>query len=389
MRPINDRRMTDQSDDQDDLTAGIFGDFEYVRPQTQPKKFKPWHKPRKQFVRREQWSALLRRLYEKREPRDPLRYLGLPGTDLLDLRYLHEQLCRASERPLRFLGFNMEAQAGNSAYVQLSVSLDEVRRLPHVDAQSEVIPDDFRRISDRDSIAWSRTRRLGPFDVVNIDLCDGLASDPPQTDGSIYEALAQLTALQARNPDPWLLLVTTRIGRGMFDADAEQRLVDIFHENVASCEGFVEACEQLLESDVRSIDPATCSEADLINLMTVAVGKWLSALVQAHGPSRVELASTHGYRIDPDAVREDLVSLAFRFNPVVAASPDALSPTAPASVDECATAKGILKRSARRLDVDTILEQQPEVLEELIGETERLLADARYEVAGYRPWLES
>ena len=341
--------MTDQSDDQDDLTAGIFGDIKYLPTQTEPKEFKPWHKPRKQFVRREQLSALLRRLYEQREQGDPLRYLGLPGTDLLDLRYLHEKLCRANDRPLRFLGFNTEAQPGNSAYVQLSVSLDEVRRLPNVDAQSEVLHDDFRRIGNPNSIAWSRTRRLGPFDVVNIDLCDGLASDPPQNDGSIYEALAQLMALQARNPNPWLLLVTTRIGHGMFDADAEKRLIGLFRENVANCEGFAEACEHLLESDVESIDPATCSEADLLNLMTAAIGKWLSALVQAHGPSRVGLASTHGYRVDPIATWEDLVSLALRFEPVIAASPDPLSPTAPASVDECATAKAILRRSVHRL----------------------------------------
>ena len=381
--------MTDSPDDQDDLTAGIFGDFEYVRPQTEPKEFKPWHKPRKQFVRREQWSALLRRLYEKREPGDALRYLGLPGTDLIDLRYLHEKLCLANDRPMRFLGFNTEAQPGNSAHVQLSVSLDEVRRLPHVDTQSDVIPDDFRRIGNPNSIAWSRTRQLGPFDVVNIDLCDGLASDPPRRDGSIYKALAQLMALQARNPNPWLLLVTTRIGRGVFDADAEERLITLFQENVDSCEGFAEAWEQLLESDVKSIDPATCNEADLLNLMTVAIGKWLSALVQAHGPSRVELASAHGYRIDPVAASEDLVSLALRFEPVITASRDALSPTAPALEDECATAKAILRRSARRRDVDTILEQQPDLHEELIGESERLLAEARYEVAGFREWLTS
>ncbi len=379
--------MTDQPDVQDDFASGIFGDSEYVLPQAEPKQFKPWHKPRKQFVRREQLSALLLRLYEKRESRDPLRYLGLPGTDLIDLRYLHERLCRANDRPLRFLGFNTEAQPGNPAHVQLSVSLDEVRRLPNVDTQSEVIHDDFRRIGNPNSIAWSRTLQHGPFDVVNIDLCDGLASDPPQEDQSVYNALARLMALQARNPNPWLLLVSTRIGHGMFDADAEERLMNLFHKNVNTCEGFAEACEQLLESDVKLIDPTTCSEADLLNLMTVAIGKWLSALVKVHAPSRVELASTHGYRVDPVAAREDLVSLALRVEPVIVASPDALSPTAPALEDECTTAKAILKRSASRLDVDTILEQQPDVYEELIGETERLLADARYEVAGYRPWL--
>ena len=381
--------MTEQFDDQEDLTEGIFGDFEYVRPQTEPKEFKPWHKPRKQFVRREQWSALLQRLYSRREPEDPLRYLGLPGTDLIDLRYLHEQLCRANDRPLRFLGFNTEAQPGSPAHVQLMVSLDEVRRLPNVDTQSDVIHDDFRRIGNPDSVAWFRTLELGPFDVINIDLCDGLASDPPQNAESVYKALDQLMALQGRNPKPWLLLVTTRIGRGMFDADAEERLMSRFYGNVDDCEGFAEACEQLLESNVKSIDPATCSEADLLNLMTVAISKWLSVLVQTHGRSRVELASTHGYRIDPIAVREDLVSLALRVEPTIAASPDSLSPTAPTPEVECTTAMAILKRSAHRLDVDSILEQQWDVREGLVGETEQLLADARYDWAGYRPWLTS
>ena len=381
--------MTYQSDNQDDLSAEIFGDIEYVRRQPELKEFKPWHKPRKQFVRRKQWSALLRRLYDNRGPGAPLRYLGLPGTDLIDLRYLYEQLCSDNGRTLSFLGFNTEAQRGSPAHVELNISLDEVRRLPNVDEQSAVLPDDFRLVGNENSIAWFRTQQLGPFDVVNIDLCDGIASDPPQNDGSIYSALAQLMTLQAKNSNPWLLLITTRIGRGMFDADAEQRIISHFRENVANCEGFAEACEQILESNVESIDPKTCSEADLLILMTVAIGKWLSKLVQSQATSQVELASTHGYRVNPVAAQEDLVSLALRFEPVFAASPDALTPTAPAPIDECAIAKAILRRSDSRLDVDNILDQQPELLEELISEMERLLTHARYEVAGYRPWLSS
>ena len=380
--------MTDQFDDQENLTTRIFGGIEFAQPRTPPKEFKPWHKPRKQFVRREQWSALLRRLYENRGPGDPLRYLGLPGTDLIDLRYLHEQLCSDNNRPLCFLGFNTEAQHGSLGHVELNVSLDEVRRLPNVDEQSEVLPDDFRLVGKANSIAWSRTRRLGPFDVVNIDLCDGLASDPPHNDGSIYDALAQLMTLQARNSNPWLLLITTRIGRGMFDADAEQRLIGHFHDNVAHCEGFAEECKQLLESDVESVDPATCSEADLLNLMIVAIGKWLSKLVQYQAPTRVELPSIQGYRVDPVAAQEDLVSLALRFEPVFVAPVDALSPTAsPPVVDECAIAKAILRRSNHRLNVDNILEQKPDLLKELIGEMERLLTDARYDPEAYRRWL--
>ena len=381
--------MTYQSPDGDDLASGIFGDIEYAPTQPAPKTFKPWHKPRKQYVRREQLLAQLRRLYRHRQRDEPLRYLGLPGTDLIDLRYLHDKLCSDEGRTLRFLGFSTEAQPGSPAHVELSLSLDEVRRLSNVDPQSAVIHDDFRRIGDEASIAWSRARSLGPFDVVNIDLCDGLASDPPHSDGAIYDAFARLVALQAHKPEPWLLLISTRIGQGMFDADAEQRLLDIFRENVMNCDGFVEACQEHLNLDAASVDPTACSEIELLNLMIVAVGKWLSALVQAQHPSRVDLASTHAYRIEPAAGCEDLVSLALRFEPIIAASPDALSPAAPPRPDECATARHILERSAKRRDVDDILRRDPRLHEELVLETEQLLAKARYPVPDYRDWLQA
>ena len=375
--------MTFQSPDEDDLAAGIFGDIEYAPTQPAPKTFKPWHRPRKQYVRREQLLALLRRLYQHRQPNKPLRYLGLPGTDLIDLRYIHDKLCSDEGRTLRFLGFSTEAQPGSPAHVELSLSLDEVRRLANVDPQSEVIHDDFRRIGDEASIAWSRARSLGPFDVVNIDLCDGLASDPPHSDGAIYGAFSQLAALQTHNTEPWLLLVSTRIGQGMFDADAEQRLLTIIHENVTNCEGFVDACKEHLSLDAASVDPTACSETELLNLMIVAIGKWLSALVQVQRSSRVNLASTHAYRIEPTASCEDLVSLALRFEPTFDTSPDALSPAAPPSQDECAIAIHILKRSAERRDVDDILRRDPRLHEELVQETKQLLTAARYDVTDY------
>ena len=380
--------MSDPSGDQDDLASGIFPDVEYSPTQPELKEFKPWHKQRKQFVRRKQLSKLLQRLYRQREPSDPLRYLGLPGTDLIDLRYLHNELCSADKRPLRFLGFNTEAHPGSPAHIELSISLDEVRRLPDVDPLSEVLHDDFRQVGNDESIAWSRVQRLGPYDAINIDLCDGLASDPPQNDASIYRALSHVMALQARNHTPWLLFISTRIGRGEFDADAEQILVGWFRKNVSECEGFAEACGRILQSEASSIDPATCSQADLLHLMTVAIGKWLSAMMQVQGTSRLELASVHGYQVNPDSPCEDLVSLALRFQPVIQGSPDPLSPAPPDPLDECEIAKSILRRSTNRINIDEVLYDDRELNDELIGETQELLAQARYDATGYRTWLQ-
>ena len=130
--------MTEQLDDQDGLIAGIFGDFEYAQPRTAPKEFMPWHKPRKQFVRRKQWSALLRRLYKNRGPGDPLRYLGLPGTDLIDLRYLHKELCHAitAAHCASSDSTRKPSPETTRTYPAERISLDEVRRLANVDPNS-------------------------------------------------------------------------------------------------------------------------------------------------------------------------------------------------------------------------------------------------------------
>lgn len=379
--------MSEAAESDDDLASGIFPETGYEAGRPPKRDFQPWHRPRKQFVRREQWSELLKRLYANRPATDPIRYLGLPGVDLIDLRYLHDELCRSTGRPLTFLGFNTDAQPGSDAQIELHISLDEVRKLPSVDPRSEVISDDFRRLSRETSIAWMRAMRLGPFDVVNVDLCDGVASDPPYLGESMYRALAQLAALQARNHTPWLLLITTRVARGMFDAEAEASLIDLFRANVESCpDGFVAACADLLDDDPFTLDPATCGESDYLNLMIVALGKWLASLVQAHGVHKVELASTHGYRVEPAATCEDLVSIAMRFTPVIAAPPDPLAPQAPA-VDECDTATQVARRASARKDLDGILAGDADLVEELVAETETLLVSARYDIAGYRAWL--
>ena len=315
--------------------------------------------------------------------------MGLPGTDLIDLRYLYEQICRPTSRPLVFLGFNAQLEPDSSARRELDISLYEVRRLPNVRQQSDVIHDDFRRISDDSSIAWDRARTLGPFDIVNIDLCDGLASDSPAVQQSIYDAIGQVTALQGHSLTPWLLLITTRIGPNIFHADAEAAILQRFRDNVDTCDGFAEECLQHLGLDATSIDFAACSGEDYLKLMIVAVGKWLAELVQASRSSKVVLASTLGYRVVRSAPCEDLVSIALRCEPVFQRPENALSPAPPQPFDECKTARRIVRRAARRKDVDSMLEANADVYETLIVEMEELLTAARYDVSRYRPWLES
>lgn len=375
-------------DEVDELTSGLFATLEYQPGQPPPRKFHPWHRPRKQFVRREQWARLAELLLPDRRTSEPLRYLGLPGVDLVDLRYLYHRVCAGTDLGFRFLGFTSEARAGNAAHIDLHTSLDEVLRLDNVDQRSDVLGDDFRSLGRDKSIARDRLQLLGPFDIVNLDLCDGLATDSPGKKPSIYDALGHLVALQARNPDPWLLFITTRMGRIHFDAEAQARLLAHYISNIESCEDFSEACrEGLGVDDPASLDVQACPDDIYFRLMLLSLCKWLLVLTRV-APTRVQLASSQSYKVEPAAGCHDLVSFALRIDPVIAAPLDPLSPANSAVVvDECADAARMARRIARVKDVDAIVSENAQLMEELIAETEDLLRQARYDVSGFRPWL--
>lgn len=370
----------------------IVGSTDNTFDGVQPKEFKPWHKPRKQFVRRKQWIKLTKRLLENRSDDTPLRYLSLPGIDLLDIRYVHSKICRKQGRDLRFLGFNNEAQKGNSADVQLNISLDEVRRLSNVDSSSVVVPDDFRMIANEKSLAWKQATSLGPFDVANIDLCEGLASDTPKSSdrGTMYDALERLISIQALNNNPWLMFITTRIGRELFDPEAEGKILEIYHDHARECEAFRSVCRKLIDNP-SEVDVTTCEDRDYFNIMIVALAKWLSRLIKAKIPSsRVELVSVLGYKIDPNASCEDMVSFAIRSNPSYSKIDDPLAPK-PALQEfpvDCTTALKIAKRVTKLRNVDDILARNRDLNQRLITETKNLLHRARYNKSDYLAWLD-
>ena len=104
------------------------------------KSFLPWHKPRKQYVRHHQWRAEIDLMLNDAPRADnTLKYLGLPGPDLLDLRHLHAEICEPRDLGFRFLGFNNAAKPSSAAQTELNISLDEVNRLSRIDPQSEIV----------------------------------------------------------------------------------------------------------------------------------------------------------------------------------------------------------------------------------------------------------
>lgn len=351
--------------------------------------FRPWHKPRKQAVREEQWGREIEWLLNRKPEGDKtLRYLGLPGPDLLDIRYLYERFCSDGSHDLTFLGFDKSALKDSPFRDSLNISLREVRGLEHVNGQSDIIGDDFRLLSNSRSIAWDRATKLGPFDAINIDFCDNIAADKPTISLSTYNAIHGICGLQQRRTHPWTLFLTSRITRNGFSAEAVMKLLEAIQNNLTDCPAF--ASELGDAFGIIEASPATAATWDEGNFfagMTIAISKWLLGLA-VEMRSKFTISSTIGYRVYGKSQYFDMLSIVLRFEPVNSIPADfrGLASADPVLPSECAQAAKLPRRVLKIRDIDQELDSNPELRESFVDKAADLLQQARYNPDAYRRW---
>ena len=372
----------------------IFGTATYEAPEREKKTFQPWHRPRKQFVRHHQWCTQVNLLLDDIQPDgNTLRYLGLPGNDLLDLRHFHTHVCEPRKIRLRFLGFNSSANPRSESQTDINVSLDEVKKLSAIDPLSKVIWDDFCLIADENSKAWNETKDSGPYDIINLDLCDGFGAHEPGTlNNTHYNAVNRLMSLQAKNKRPWLFFLTTRSDNKNVNPDLLQKLLGKYAQNLADCAPFKEASAEIFSiGDESELKKAIDTPDGHLAVFLVGICKWVLGIAVQHPPSKVEVKSVIGYRVDAKAMHDDLISLALRFEPIFApaADPLGLANTPAALPNECDLSAKAVKRLGKRKCADEILAADANLLNEMVTSTASLLALARYDVEAYYEWLKT
>lgn len=352
--------------------------------------FKPWHKPRKQAIRDWQWGSEVEWLLARKPEVDKtLRYLGLPGPDLLDIRYLYNRFCQDGSRSLTFLGLDRSARTGSLDGVNLNTSLREVHGLDHVNPQSDVIGDDFNLLGNQQSIAWNMATRLGPFDAVNIDLTGHVAQDDPAISTSMYNALHQLCGLQQKRLHPWALFLTSRITRDGFSEEATKKLLDAIQVNLAECTPFAAAlADTFAITDASTTQAAAWNDTTFFNAMTIGVAKWLLGLAVSMR-AKFKVSSTIGYRVNAGSRYFDMLSIVLRFEPVNTIPPDlyGLASATSAFPSECTQAEKLAARVSKIRDVDHALASDNELRDRYINETAALLEQGRYDSVRYRKWL--
>jgi len=379
------------------LADDIFGIAEYIPETPKKKDFQPWHKPRKQYVRESQWCEEILKMVDEILPENNvLKYLGLPGDDLFDIRFFHEQICVQKNLKIKFLGFNTSVTATSDNKAEFNISLDEVTKLPYVDPGSEVIGDDITDIASRDSFAWDKFRKMGPVDVINIDLCDGFGKHPPDKFVKThYNTLAQFLSLQARRQNPWLLLLTTRTGIDHIDANVLTILKALYNNNLTKCSNFQNSSAAKFSiNNANDIDEACKTGKGVSDIFIISLCKWVAQLLVQQDPSsKMEVRSVIGYKVYPTASHQDLVSVAIKIIPTASITNDPLGLVQPTPLDnkenpdECSMAVQALKSVAQQVDADVMLDDDPALKKRMITEFSDLLDSARYDISKYLDWL--
>lgn len=377
---------------EDDLRA-LLGDGPVPFPARTEREFQPWHRPRKQYVRSFQWSRELGFLARDLGLDSELRYLTLPGNDLLDIRHLAESVCTPRGLRLRYLGFNTAAFPSDEGQSGLNSAQFSINRMEHINPESQVFPGDFRQVGDTRSIPWQRVRSAGPFHAINLDLCGGFAGrEKAEGIPNYFAALQALLQNQTSSDQDFLLFITTRMDDDSIDTEVKASLNEVAQSIHDTCEAYASefASAWGLPADGQPVRlPELVGSAETFML---GLTQWIVSQGITHG-LKAFVRSFMTYRTGSENGDDDIVSLAIRFKPDPFVQPDAQglvkTVTVEPSADEkaCEQSAIIPQRVSNRVLVDEILRTQAQEFERCMNEASSLLAAAGYDATAYRDWV--
>jgi hypothetical protein len=381
--------MNPEEFSESDVSAASEGDsFRYEAVGPGHKDFRPWHQPRKQYVRSEQWAVAIEALLAVAPISDrPLKYIGLPGDDLLDIRFFADRICSARNLQFLYLGLNQNIDSKSASRTRVDSAIFDIRtKYPLVCKASDVVSDSFDNLAVPKSLVFKKCDELGFFDIVNLDLCDGLAKNKPgAAEPTNYSAIQHLLGRQFKSRSSWLLFLTTRVGAQHCEAETRAKLRSLIDVNREKCGGFAAALDQFCGG----LMDAASDEVQIMAINMFGILKWLGQMCVAESGWRMETLAIDCYTVHRGSPTEDLFSVAVQFVSVgtVAADPVGLGAAVPSKDDECRIALDIASKLNQRRNVDVLLEQDADAYERAVMENCRLLKDAGYDIESYKRQL--
>jgi len=383
--------MDDGVENDDELVETIYqGEIIPTLGSRTRTEFRPWHKPRKHYVRLNQWCHETRRLIKRLNlgTGTELRYLGLPGEDLLDIRVL-KGVCQRASIDLRYLGFDSSMTSA-----QLNLSRHEVNSDKFIHPSSIVIADRLETLATRETIAFNYVERHAPFDIINLDLCDSVTETNAQGARPYFEAIRTLCDVQIqRRGQPWLLFLTTRALRDSLDGPTRQRLFQRLLQNIEENTAFSDSLSTTLQLNETAIKAechvgGTLDASKWLQAFVLALSKWLlHYMMQKEYRVVVRLLPSYAYSVQHG--KRDLASLAFLFEPTALQREDDSGLTRSRSLptpaeSEMSLAKELIAQVAAMDDIDDLFAANKKLKMQMFTKSVSLLAPLRYDMAAFK-----
>ncbi len=395
-------------DSSDDLDSGFgYEDVSHAKVSLK-KNFLPWHKPRKQYIRSNQWNKIILSLVDALDLKNKTRsleYLSLPGPDLLDVRSLYTA-CADKEVKIRFTGLNVIAETDKESVMDQLISLDELRGLKYIDPSSDVHQDHLERLANKTSIAYQNVIKQAPtYDVINIDLCGSFLEAPPKDKQSnYYDALFELLRYQADNrTEDWVFFITTRTNKDMVHKETFETFVKVLEGIFDVDQKVYDKCNELeiFSKNTlidRRIDVNQIDSKSFNNLVSAGIGKWVLNALTAQTPAyKSKMLKLFGYNVllDPKSAC-DMISFGFWCTkiPTKAVDPFGLaagganlaSEAVDLTISRCRLS--VIDSISKIVDVDEHLASD-EAFEEALSSSVSLMKSARYDIDSYVAWARS
>ena len=289
----------------------------------------PWHRPRKQLVREEQWLYFSRRLVESENDRpgwprpsdtDPeVRYLTLPGIDYLDVRQLAD-VCRESGFRLTSTGFQAGSE-GNRYVARAQVREKSLIDAGHITNRSHTFARRFEDITDTNGHAYRDLKRRGPFHIINVDACGSIAAPAANHARRLIDAVYRIVEFQLGTmAGRWLLFVSADARPDSIAEQTLEGLCEAIFVNADANEDFRSRAVPLLdprEADIRVAARNASKRAGttFLHLFSLGLAKWLLNLAHV---KKWDMKTHHPYcysTMPQDDTTPSMACLAFEFLP--------------------------------------------------------------------------
>ncbi|MBA4049993.1 MAG: hypothetical protein C0464_03185 [Cyanobacteria bacterium DS2.008] len=289
----------------------------------------PWHRPRKQFVRREQWVKLSSRLIDRvlgtptlptqLDGRHEVKYLTLPGLDYLDVEMVAHNV-KTRNCILTSIGF-LENSVGNAASARAELRQESLVRSGTISDRSHTFNRRIQEITKKSSPAYRELKNKGPFHVINLDACGSMALPGTPNENQMINVIHTLLEYQFGTcKGRWLLFVTTDVRQEQFSEETIARLHQSVKSNALQSNDFLQAALQFFGIPDVEIEDAIQQYVNggsdhFMMSFALGFGKWLLALAREKDWD-MKMHSSYCYSTTPEGDdRASMPCMAFEFIP--------------------------------------------------------------------------